>query len=425
MSRGGVSWGSVRDYRIIALVASAHLLSHFFQLVLPPLFPVLRDDLGITYVALGLLMSLFYAASGIGQTIAGFLVDRYGARRILASGLALLGGAVGAAGVAPSYGFLIPVFAVAGLGNSVFHPADYSILNTMIDPRRLGRAYSVHSICGNLGWIAAPPVVVGLSALYGWRSAVVSVGALGVAAALLLATRRENLGHAPQAATATDRRPVAADVRLLLVAPILMAFAYFALLSASMSGMQTFGVTALVSIYDAPLTAATAALTGYLGGNAVGILAGGLVADHTRRHDVVAAAGMLIAAVLALVVATGAPPLPLLAATMALVGLCKGITGPSRDMLVRSATPARASGKVFGFVYSGLDLGSLAMPPVYGWLMDHGRPRAVFVVAAGLMVVTVFTVLQFRRRTAPTGAASAADSTARSPAGSAAGAAGA
>ncbi|MGH7391509.1 MAG: MFS transporter [Candidatus Rokuibacteriota bacterium] len=405
---------TVRDYRILALVASAHLLSHFFQLVLPPLFPVLRDELGITYVALGLLMSLFYAASGIGQTIAGFLVDRYGARRILASGLALLAGAIGAAGLAPSYGFLVPVFIVAGLGNSVFHPADYSILNTMIDPRRLGRAYSVHSICGNLGWIAAPPVVVGLSTLYGWRAAVVTVGALGVAAALVLATRRENLGHAPQAMPAADRAPVAADVRLLLAAPILMAFAYFALLSASMSGMQTFGVTALVSIYDVPLTVATGALTAYLGGNAVGILTGGIVADRTRRHDVVAAGGMLIAALLALVIASGAPPRPLLAATMGVVGLCKGITGPSRDMLVRSATPARASGKVFGFVYSGLDLGALAMPPLYGWLMDRGEPRAVFVVGAALMVVTVFTVLQFRRRAVPRAAPSAAGSAAGS-----------
>lgn len=404
----------MRDYRIIALVASAHLLSHFFQLVLPPLFPVLRDELGITYVALGLLMSLFYTASGIGQTIAGFLVDRYGARRILASGLALLAGAIGAAGLAPSLGFLVPVFIVAGLGNSVFHPADYSILNTMIDPRRLGRAYSVHSICGNLGWIAAPPIVVGLGALYGWRGAVVTVGALGVAAALFLGTRRENLGHAPQAAAAANRMAVGADVRLLLAAPILMAFAYFALLSASMSGMQTFGVTALVSIYDVPLTVATGALTAYLGGNAAGILTGGFVADRTRRHDVVAVTGMLIATLLLLVIASGTPPLPLLAVTMALVGLCKGITGPSRDMLVRSATPTRASGKVFGFVYSGLDLGALAMPPLYGWLMDRGEPRAVFVVGAALMVVTVFTVLQFRRRTVPRAAPSPAGSAAGS-----------
>ncbi len=406
------------------MVASAHLLSHFFQLVLPPLFPVLREDLGITYVALGLLMSLFYTASGIGQTIAGFLVDRHGARRVLASGLALLAGSVGAAGLAPSYGVLVPVFVLAGLGNSVFHPADYSILNTMIDPRRLGRAYSVHSICGNLGWIAAPPVVVGLSALYGWRTAVVAVGVLGLAAAAVLATRRENLGHAPQAAPAADRRPVAADVRLLLATPILMAFAYFALLSASMSGVQAFGVSALVSIYRAPLTVAGGALTAYLGGHAAGILAGGLVADRTRRHDVVAVAGMLIAALLAVVVASGAPPLPLLAATMGLIGLCKGLTGPSRDMLVRSATPTRASGKVFGFVYSGLDLGSLAMPPLYGWLMDRGEPRAVFVVGAALMVITVFTVLQFRRQTVPGPAPSAAGPAVRPPAESVGGPAG-
>jgi len=402
----------VRDYRILALVASAHLLSHFFQLALPPLFPVLREEFGISYVALGLLMSLFYAASGIGQTIAGFLVDHYGARRILASGLGLLAGAVASAGLAPSYAFLVPALVAAGLGNSVFHPADYSILNTRLDPRRLGRAYSVHSVCGNLGWVTAPPVVVGLSALYGWRAAVIVVGAVGIGVAVFIATRRHVLDESVATARAAAPVTIAADVRVLLAAPILMAFAYFALLSASMSGMQTFSVTALVTIYDAPLAIATGALTAYLLGNAAGTLSGGFLADRTRRHDVVAAAGMVIAALLALVVASGAPPVPLLAVVMAAMGFCKGVTSPSRDMLVRSATPARASGKVFGFVYSGLDLGALAMPPVYGWLLDRGEPRAVFVVAASLMVITVVTVLQFRRRTVPEAVPSAAGSAA-------------
>lgn len=404
----------MRDYRIIALVASGHLLSHFFQLVLPPLFPVLREELGVGYVALGLLMTLFYTASGLGQTVAGFLVDRYGARRILGGGLAVLAGSVVATGLAPSYGALLPIAVAGGLGNAVFHPADYSILNTRLESRRLGRAYSLHSIAGNLGWIAAPPVVVGLSALYGWRVALVAVGLVGFVVAAVIATRRDVLGEALPAPRATGPAGVVADVRLLLATPILMAFAYFALLSASMAGMQTFSVPALVSIYGAPLGVATGALTAYLLGNAAGTLAGGVLADRTSRHDVVAATGMLASAALALAVGSGSSPVTMLATVMGLVGLCKGVTSPSRDMLVRSATPTRASGKVFGFVYSGLDLGALAMPPLYGWLMDRGEPRAVFVVAAGLMVITVVTVLQFRRRALAAVAPSPAGSTAGS-----------
>jgi len=394
----------VRDYRIIALIGAGHLLSHFFQLVLPPLFPTLRAEFGVGYAALGFLLTLFYAASGLGQTVAGILVDRCGARRILAGGLALLAGSVGLAGLAPSHVALLPVALAAGLGNSVFHPADYSVFNSRVDPRRLGRAYSVHSVCGNLGWVLAPPAAVGLAGLVGWRAAVVTLGLLGVAAAACLWSRRDVLDPADEVARGPARPALAADLRLLLAAPVLMAFAYFALLSASMSGMQTFSVTALTAIHETPLAVAAGALTAYLLGSAGGILVGGVLADRTSRHDVVATVGMLVAAGVALVIATGATPQALLAAAMATVGFCKGVTSPSRDLLVRAATPARASGKVFGFVYSGLDLGSLAMPPVYGWLVDRGEPRAVFVVAAALMVLTIVTVLQVRRRAAPAAA---------------------
>jgi len=382
------------DVRVIGLIGVAHFFSHFFQLTLPPLFPLLKSVLGVPYVALGLAMSVFYAASGIGQTLSGFLVDRIGAHRVLLSGLALFASAIALAGSVSSYWMLLPVALLAGLGNSVFHPADYSILNASVDPRRIGRGYSVHAISGNLGWAVAPTVIFGLTAHFGWRAALVTVGSLGLAMVVVLATQRAAFVQSRYDTRGTG--PVA-ELRLLLSAPILSAFAYFAFIATALIGVQTFGVTGLMRIYDTPLALATGALTAFLLGSAAGILAGGFLADRTRRHDIVAVGGLVIAAGFMMLLATGALAPSLLPVILALTGLCHGATGPSRDMLVRAATPPGASGKVFGFVYSGLDLGSCLTPLAFGWLLDHGDPRMLFIAVAILMLMTIGTVVQVKR----------------------------
>src|SRR5688572_22660937 len=189
------------DVRVIGLVGFDHFVSHFFHLALPPLFPILRDELGVSYTALGLLMSVFFAASGLGQPVAGFVVDRFGATPVLLAGMGTLAAAVGLAGFAPSYAFLIPLAALGGIGNSVFHPANYAILNGSVSATRVGRAYSVHGISGNLGWAAAPVTIVTLSHFLGWRAALVLVGAAGVVI---------TLGLISQAHVLTDRRERAA-----------------------------------------------------------------------------------------------------------------------------------------------------------------------------------------------------------------------
>jgi MFS family permease len=382
------------DVRVIGLIAVAHFFSHFFQLTLPPLFPLLKTVFGVPYVALGLAMSVFYGASGVGQTLSGLLVDRVGALRVLLAGLALFAGSVAMAGLVPSYWLLLPVALLAGLGNSVFHPADYSILNSSVDPRRIGRGYSVHSISGNLGWAVAPTVVFTLTARFGWRAALVTVGGLGLAMAAVLATQGAALGHAGGHARG---RGAVAELRLLLSAPILSAFAYFAFIATALIGVQTFGVTGLMRVYETPMALATAALTAFLLGGAAGILAGGLLADRTQRHDVVAVSGLVVAAAFMVLLATGALAPSMLPVILALAGFCHGATAPSRDMLVRAATPPGASGKVFGFVYSGLDLGSCLTPLAFGWLLDHGDPRLLFLAVGVLMLCTIATVVQVRR----------------------------
>ncbi|MGH7277059.1 MAG: MFS transporter [Candidatus Rokuibacteriota bacterium] len=395
------------DVRVIALIGAGHMVSHFLQLTLPPLFPLLRSEFEVSWVALGIVSSVFYGVSGVAQTIAGFVVDRFGARRVLLGGMALFAVAIGLAGLASSYWMLLAVAALAGLGNSVFHPADYSMLNSSVDSRRIARAYSVHAVSGNLGWVLAPVLVGTVTHLAGWRVALLTAGAVGLLATLLMARYTRGLGSPAGRVARTAGGGLRADVRVLQALPILMAFGYFALLTASTTGIQTFAVPALGAIYDAPLALATGALTSYLVGNASGVLTGGFLADRATRHDLVAATGVLCAAALMVVLATGRLPLALIGVVMALTGFSMGITAPSRDMLVRAATPRGSSGKVFGFVYSGLDLGSLAAPPVYGWLLDLGEPRAMFVAIAAVMLVMIATVIQVRRRVAPTAAPAA------------------
>ena len=385
------------DARIMALIGAGHMVSHFLQLTIPPLFPLLRDEFGVSWVQLGLISTVFYCVSGLMQTVAGFLVDHFGARRVLLTGMTLFALAIAAAGLAPTYWVLLPIAALAGAGNSVFHPADYSMLNTAVSQRRIARAYSVHGISGNIGWVLAPALVMPVTHVAGWRVALVTAAGVALLATFVIARMTPGLGQRQSAAPGVTGMSLGADLRVLLAAPILIAFGYFALLSGAFTGIQTFAVPAVLTIYGAPLALAAGALTAFLIGNASGLLAGGFLGDRVHRHTLVAVCGVLSAAVLMLAMATGVLPLVLLAPVMAATGVAIGITSPSRDMIVRAATPRGASGKVFGFVYSGLDLGSLVAPPVYGWFLDHGAPRGMFVVIAAIMVVMILTVVQVGR----------------------------
>lgn len=398
-----------KDAWVIGLVSTAHGFSHFLQLVLPPLFPLLVDVFGVSYQALGLVTTAYYAVSCLSQTAAGFLVDRFGPRRILLAGLALASGATALMGLVPSFMMLFPLAVLAGLGNSVFHPADFAILNARVGVGRLGRAYSFHGIAGNLGWAVAPVASVGLAAMMGWRFALVALGSLGLALAAFLATRGE-LEEREATARAREEHGAAGlaeSVRMLTAMPILMCFAFFVLLAVSMVGLQTFGIPATMMLYGASLAVATTALTGFLIGGSVGILAGGMLADRTSNHHLVAVSGLLLAAVGVAMIATGQVPMALIVPLLGAVGFCVGATLPSRDLIVKRSTPPGASGKIYGFVYSGLDVGAASIPVLFGWLLDHGEPHWVYLVVVVAMLLSCATVMNMRRR--PAMAAAAAD----------------
>jgi len=383
-----------RDVKVMALIAAGHFLSHFYILILPPLFPLLRDELDVSYAALGLLVTAFNVATGAAQIPAGFLVDRFGARRLLLFGLGVMGGAMLALGFAPSYWPMLALVALAGIGNSVFHPADYAILSAAVDSRRMGRAFSIHTFGGFAGFALAPPVIVGLTALVGWQLAVLLAGAagLGVAALMLLSGDALRADVEAGRARAAEGAHAGGGWRLLLSLPIVMALLFFVMLAVSQGGYMTFGVAAIEALYAVDLATATVPLTAYLTVSALGVLIGGWVADRTRRHEQVVGGCFVMIALFAAAVPLLTPPLALVTLLFACAGLFSGMVAPSRDMMVRAVTPPGASGKVFGFVTTGFNIGGILGPLLFGLLLDLGDPRHLFFAIAALSLLTLVVI---------------------------------
>ena len=395
-----------RDALTIGLVGVAHCFSHFFQLVLPPLFPLIQQELGVGFVTLGAVISVFYVASGVSQVAAGFAVDRFGARPVLFAGLALLAGGCVAAGAAGRIEVLFMLALAMGMGNGVFHPADFAILNARIRGSRLGYAYSIHGVGGSLGYALAPIVSFGIASVLGWRAALMLMGPGGLVLLGIIVSQRDAL-LAP-AHRASGKRFATASLAIFRERAIRLCFVFFGIYTLAVITVQTFSAPALHRAFAIPLGAATTAVTAYLLGSTAGILAGGVLASRTRHHDRVAGAGLAAGA--ALMLAIGSVPLPFLALVtlMAAAGFALGSTGPSRDMIVKAATPPGASGRTYGFVYSGLDLGATLAPLMAGALMDRGAYRGVFYATAAVLVLCVVVVMQAGRGAAPRVAVKAA-----------------
>jgi MFS transporter, FSR family, fosmidomycin resistance protein len=385
------------DAKVIGLVSAAHFVSHYYILVLPPLFPIVRADLGVSYTELGLALTAFNVVSAALQTPAGFLADRISARAVLTGGLLI--GAVALAGAAllPAFWAFVAMFALLGLGNTVYHPADYALLSRHVSPSRMGQAFSVHTFAGMLGGAAAPASLLLLAAAFGWRGAYMASAVLGCAVAALLIVfggaladdrfDRGNPGVAPRDAASQASGP------LLMSAPILLNLLFFVLLALSNGGLQNYAVVVLDAMYGTPLEVATMALTAYLVMSALGVLLGGLVASRTARHGRVAVTGLAVTALAVLPIALLPLPAVAMTALFALAGLATGIIMPSRDLLVRAVTPPGAFGKVFGFVTTGFNIGGMISPLLFGWFLDHGSPRGVFLATIVFTLAAIPTVM--------------------------------
>ena len=385
-----------RDTRVITLVSAAHFVSHYYILVLPPLFPLVRSEFGVSYVELGVALTAFNVISAVMQTPAGFLVDRVSARAMLVGGLLLGGGALALASVASAFWLFVASFAVLGLANTVYHPADYALLSHRVSTPRMSQAYSIHTFAGILGSAVAPASLLFLAERAGWRGAFLGAAVLGCAAAALLVVVGGILAGRDPPAAAKPHRDGATDGsgwRLLLAPPILLNFVFFMMLSLANGGVQNYSVVALEALRSTPLAVANVALSGYLLTSALGVLAGGYAAVRTKRHEGLAIAGLLASALAVLAIALLDLGAPLLILLMAAAGLFQGLIMPSRDMLVRAVTPAGSFGKVFGFVTTGFNIAGMVAPLIFGWMMDQGNPQAVFLASAAFGLASIPTVL--------------------------------
>jgi MFS transporter, FSR family, fosmidomycin resistance protein len=387
------------ELRVVGPICAAHFLSHYYMIMLAPLFAFVRADYGVSYRDLALALTAFNVVSAVLQTPAGFLVDRVGARVVLIAGVALGSIAFAVVGIVDSFVVFIAMYAVAGLGNTAYHPADYSLLSDHSTPARISQIFSFHTFSGILGGAVAPATVLIMQSRFGWRGAYLGAALLGLAVLALLLSQRptpadrlaekRRLTPAPGGADAARKD---AGWRLLLSPPILLNLGFFVLISI-MGGLNTFLVVALGALYGTADTLANVALTGLLLMNALGVLVGGVLASRTTRHAVVAASALAGAGVATLLVGTIGFSSVALVVTASLSGLFVGIASPSRDMLVRAVTPPGAFGRVFGFVSSGFNIGSMVAPMIYGTMMDFGQPRTLFLISAACSILCIGTVI--------------------------------
>jgi len=372
----------------LGLVSTAHWVSHFHMLVLPMLFPFLKQQLGVGYIELGFALTVFAVVSALTQAPLGYIVDHVGARKILLIGLCLAGFAFIMLGMHLSYPWLIASAVLLGLANSVYHPADYAILSAHMDEARMGRAFSIHTFAGFLGGAVAPAIVAALVTMTGGAGTLIVAGAVGPLVALLL------MVFGLPDAGATHRQGGAMAPRTGIITPaLIMLTIFFMLLGLSNAGIGNFGVVALMNGYGASFPTANMALTAYLGASAVGVLAGGFLADRTERHGQVAAGCFAINAAVMLVIATATLPPVLLTAAMTAAGFLGGVIAPSRDMLVRNVAPTGAAGRAFGIVSTGFNFSGIASPLLFGWIMDQNMPHWVFGLSAAFMILTVLLAL--------------------------------
>ena len=383
------------DARVISLVGFAHGTSHFFHFLIPPLFPWLMREFDLTFTQVGAAMTVFFVVSGVGQALAGFVVDRLGALRVLCGGVALLAAGGLAVSLAQSFGMLLIAAAIMGVGNCVFHPADYSILNRRVSGARLGHAFSVHGLTGSLGWAAAPVFVIAIAQAWGWRASGVGAALVGIAALAFLLFNRRLLEGADLAPHDGTRR--GGSFAFLSVGVIWMCFAFFLVSVMAFGGLQNFGPPVLQRAYGVTLGLATSGLTAYLLGSAAGVATGGFFASKGEHQDRLVAAALAWAAVCSIALASGAVPAWSLVALMGMMGFGVGFSGPSRDILVRRAATSTfgsgAYGRIYGFVYSGIDTGLAIAPLVFGLFMDAGRYAAVLWGVAALQCLAIVTAL--------------------------------
>lgn len=383
-----------RESKLIGLVSMGHFFSHFFLLVLPPLFPLLKVEFGVSYTSLGGIIAVYAVCSALSQYPIGYLSDKFGAPKFLIIGLGIISTTFVAMSFATSLAPIYALAVLAGLADGVFHPCDYAILSSSIPQKRSGRAYAIHAFGGFAGFAVAPMVVVPLTAWFSWQAAVMAAGCAGLLVTLLLLVNYRTLStQTAEHTAAITSKTTSGNKGVLLSLPLVMMFGFYAVSSTANIGITTHLAAIIIALTDKPFEAVTIALPVYLWGIAIGILAGGVAADIIKRLDLTATLGILGAGLFLLVVALFKLPFTLIVAALFCGGFCYGSSLASRDVVVRAVAPADALGRAFGFVNTGYGIGSAVGPIMIGWILDHASPStALLVPSVFLMAAMLFTL---------------------------------
>ena len=379
-------------FKVVGLISMGHFVSHFYMLLIPPLFPILKDEFGVSYTQLGIAIAVFSVVTGLTQTPVGFLVDRFGARKILLCGMLLGSGAFICIGLAPSYWMLVAMMGLAGLANSVYHPCNYSILNASIQNERMGKAFSIHTASGMLGNAVAPLTLVSLMSIFDWQTALMICGLFGVSVSLVIGFNR-HLFHDPASGARSNTATTQSGLRLLFSPPILLGALFFLGIAVAGYGIGSFGIATLTVIHEITVSDAATILSAYLFASPVGVLVGGWIADRIGNHHIFAGFCFMGISVLFFAVAGISMNLTAIALLFVVAGFLSGIVSPSRDMLIRSLAPPTEMGKVFGFVSTGFNVAGIIAPPLFGYILDNYNANTVFWVVGIVSLLTVMTVV--------------------------------
>ena len=386
-----------REATTIGLVSVAHGFSHFYMLLLAPLFPLLKADLGVSFAALGALLTVHGVASGICQVPAGLMVDRYGARPVLLGGLAILAAPFTLVPLVSDYWVLMGLMLIAGIGNSVFHPAAAAILSDQVESGRLGRAFGVHLSAAYAGWLVVPPVMPRLATLWGWPFAVGVAGLAGLAFVAFAASFRDALRERSTESAAASGSDGDAPPRTGLIAvatdpPVIMFFLFYLFVATASTGITSFGVVAMVELYGISLVSAGDVLTGFFLAGMFGVLFGGILADRFKKHELMTAMAFAGSGICVAVIGFGFVPIAGVVALLFTSSLFTALVSPSRDVMVREIAPPGAIGTVFGFVSTGFSVGGAIAPPFFGWLADLHRPELIFWAGGAVTVLSILSV---------------------------------
>ena len=385
------------ELKSIGLISVGHGFSHLYMLVLPPLFPLIQEDLAVSWTDLGLLFAVLSIATGVAQLPAGILVDRIGARPVLFAGLVLQAAPFALVALFPSYWGLVAIVLVSGIGISVFHPADYAIMASQVRAERQGRAFGIHIFAGYAGWVVAPPLMLALASALGWAAAISVAGLIGLLFTAVAALYRGALDDAAVRAESKERADrgvsdLRSTVRFLASPPVLLFLLFFTALATGTSGIHAFAVVGLVELYDASLAAANAQLTGYFAAAAIGVLIGGVVADRVKDQEGLAVLCFVVSAAFLAVIALKLLPIAYVIVPMLGSAFTIGLMSPSRDLLVRRICPPGTIGTVFGFVTTGFSVGAAVGPPIFGFVADIGRPDLIFWLSGAFTLVCIVSI---------------------------------